>query len=307
MNSDNKRLDYFVVWGHGIPYLHKIVEIIDQHGDADILYIKKKKITDLKQFIQDIYSEEWLHVPKEHTISKTQFLYHVPRQVALILVMNLDPKTRIQDNKNPLFRMPESETIKDIKDLVRKKYDPNKGGYGKVQLITGYNPDQHVIHASDFPGQIQNALNIFEMNDVPYWERYWKQKYCPVGVPSDGQKYNVEEVSIDDIRMKILNENGVIHSSKIEDSPHYSFVCGDTAKYENYWERFCGDILKENHSPSSFLRLAQDLRYLAEPHQNNFIKVEKTGPLYYTIDGDHRLSILKRRGERKVKVEIVNA
>ena len=235
------------MWGHGTPHLHKIVDIIDQHPDVDVLYIKRKDVSDLEKFIQDIYAEEWPHVPKEHTLSKTRFLYHVPRDVALILVKNRNPKVRIQENKNPLFRMPESETIKDIKNLVRKQYDPNKGGRNKIQIVSGFNPDQHVLHASDFPEQIQNALNIFEMEDVSYWLEYWEKKYNPHQIIRE-RNNNIKDVLIDDIRMRILNENGAIYSSK----------------------------------------------------------VEKQGSLYYTVDGDHRLAILKSRGEKTVKVEVIN-
>ena len=113
-------------------------------------------------------------------------------------------------------------------------------------------------------------------------------------------------MSIDDIKMRILNENGVIYSSKIEDTPHYYFAMGHPARYEKYWQTFCGKILKENHCPSSFKRLAKGLKYLKAPYQNNFIKVEKQGSLYYTVDGDHRLAVLKSRGEKTVKVEVIN-
>jgi hypothetical protein len=304
--SDNtKRLDYFIVWGHGTPYLHEMVDIIDQHPDVDVLYIKRKNISNLEKFIEDIYAEEWPHVPKEHTLSKTQFLYHVPRDAALILVMNRNPKVRIQDNKNPLFRMPESETIKNIKNLVRKQYDPNKGGRNKIQIVPGFNPDQHVLHASDFPEQIQNALNVFKMKDVSYWIQYWEKKHNPPQVIGE-RKNNIRWVLIDDIRMKILNENGSMYSSKIEDTPHYYFVTGRPTRYKKYWQTFCGKILKENHCPSSFKRLAESLKYLETPYQHTFIKVEKQGSLYYTVDGDHRIAILKNRGEKTVKVEVIN-
>ena len=121
--NEEKRLDYFVVWGHGVDYLHEMVDLIDQQDYVDVLYIKKKNISNLEKFILDIYAEEWPHVPKHHTLSKTKFLYHVPRQAALILVMNRNPKVRIQDNKNPLFRMPESETIKNIKKITSRSYN----------------------------------------------------------------------------------------------------------------------------------------------------------------------------------------
>tara|TARA_Y100000592_G_C5448324_1_gene307314 strand:- start:70 stop:996 length:927 start_codon:yes stop_codon:yes gene_type:complete len=304
-SSEKKRLDYFVVWGHGIGYLHEMVDLIDQQDYVDVLYVKKRNISNLKKFIWDIYAEEWPHVPKHHTLSKTEFLYHVPKQAALILVMNRNPKVRIQDNKNPLFRMPESETIKNIKNLIRKKYDPNKGGRGVVQLVPGFNPDQHVVHASDFPEQIQNALNIFDMRDVTYWIKYWNKKYNPKSL-TDPQNVTIKEVSIDNIQMKILNGQGNIYASKIQDSPHYDFVLGNTKRYEDYWATFCGKTLKENHCPSYFKRLCKNLKYLAPPYQNNLIKVEKQGSLYYTVDGDHRLAILKARGINNIKVEIVN-
>ena len=306
--THDRRIDYFVVWGHGVPHLHEMVEIIDQNDDVDVLYIKKIEIENLNNFIQNIYAKEWPSVPLSHTLSKTKFLYHVPRQAALILVMNNKPKVRVQNNKNPLFRMPESETIKNIKNLIRKQFDPNKGGKDFVQLVPNYNPDQHVVHASDFPEQIQNALDVFGMRDVAHWHNYWQNKYntkSDSGSIEEGR--NIKEILIDKIRMNILDENGIIYSCEIEKSPHYHFVCGRPDMYKKYWQRFCGTILKENHSLSNFNRLNKEFNYLIKPYESCFIQVKKSGLLYHTVDGDHRLSILKHRGFDRLRVEILDA
>lgn len=309
MNKKN-RLDYFIVWGHAIDHLPGIVNIIAESEEVDILYIKKKNIVDLSKFIDDIYAKEWPSVPKQHTLDKSSFLYVVPKEVALILVMNKNPSVRIQSNKNPLFRMPESETIKNIKTKIRGKYDPNKGGKGLIQLVPGYNPDQHVVHASDFPEQIQNALDIFEMKDVNHWHQYWQNKHHPSTMKNNS--INAIFVDIDSIFMNILdfNKNVLdfnknIISVRIKDSPHYEYLCGRKEAYIKYWNRFCGDILRENHSPIAFEKLANNFQYLRVPYQNCFIKVHKHDDSYISFDGDHRLAIVKYLGYKKIQVEVV--
>jgi hypothetical protein len=301
--DNNRRLDYFIVWGHGIDYLHEMVGLIGEDEDLDVLCVKKKNINDLEKFISDIYAKEWPSVPKEHTFAKTRFLYYVPKVVAIILVMNRNPKVRTQDNKNPLFRMPESETIKNVKNKIRERYDPNKGGRGQTQVVPRYNPDQHVVHASDFPEQVQNALDVFEIQNVEHWMQYWKDKHFPEQTVINDKKVVV--CDINNIYLRIMDYNRNLIVSEIEQSPHYQYLCGSKEAYKLYWKIYCGDILKENHSPSSFKRLASNFRYLQSPFLNSYIQVEKHGERFYSANGDHRLAIMKYLGHKFIQVEVI--
>ena len=300
--KSNFRLDYFLVWGHGFNFFTKIIDTINSCDDLDILSIEKREIEDIDNFIQFAYAKEWHSVPKAHTISKTRFLLHpdIPKKAGIILVMNKKPDVRIQDNKNPLFRMPESGTIKDIKIKIREKFDPNKGGRGQIPIIPGHNPDQHVIHASDFEEQVENILEIFGMKNYDSWFTYWKNKYQP----TNGINTLVKNVKLDSIQLRILDNNGDIRICKIEDSPHYKFLCGDTQEYEEYWERFSGIYLKEDHSPNSFKKLAKDFDYLRSPYDTSYIKIKGSGNNYGSLDGDHRLCILKSQQRESIKVEV---
>jgi hypothetical protein len=301
MKSDF-RLDYFLVWGHGFRFFTGIIDVINSSDDLDILAIEKRDLEDIDHFIQWAYAKEWPSVPKEHTISKTRFLLHpeIPKKAGIILVMNKKPDVRIQDNKNPLFRMPESGTIKDIKTKIREKFDPNKGGKGLIPLISGYNPDQHVVHASDFEDQVHNMLKIFDMKEYDSWFKYWENRYQPVSRLNTLAK-NVE---LDTILLRILDNNGNIILCKIEDSPHYKFLCGETTEYENYWERFSGIYLKEDHSPNSFKKFSENFEYLKSPYSTSYIKVTRYKNSYTSVDGDHRMCILKSQGKETIKVEV---
>ena len=263
----------------------------------------KKKISDMKGFIDQVYSTEWPSVPKEHTLSKTSFLLNpqIPNEAAVILVMNKNPLVRTQDNIDPRFRMPESGTIKDIKTKIREKFDPNKGGRGLIPLLSGYNPDQHIVHASDFEEQVHNILDIFNMNEYNSWFEYWVNRYKPVS----NSNILTENVKLDDILLRILDNNGNNRICKIEDSPHYKFLCGDTKEYEDYWEQYSGTILKEDHTPNSFKRLSENFEYLKSPYDTSYIQVNRQSDGYTSVDGDHRMSILKKQGKENIKVEIV--
>ena len=300
--NSNFRLDYFLVWGHGFSFFTQIMDTINSCKDLDILSIEKRELEDVDDFINHAYAKEWPSVPKAHTKSKTRFLLHpaIPKKAGIILVMNKNPNVRTQDNKNPLFRMPESATIKDVKTKIREKFDPNKGGKGQIPLIPGHNPDQHVIHASDFEGQVENMLKIFGMKDYDSWFTYWEKKYQPI----NGINTSVKNIKLDSIHLRILDNNGNIRLCKIEDSPHYKFLCGETNEYEEYWERFSGIYLKEDHSPNSFEKLAKDFDYLKSPYDTTYIKVKKAGNNYSSLDGDHRLCILKSQQRESIEVEI---
>ena len=296
------RLDHFLIWGHGIRFLTGIMDTINESSDVDILAVEKKKIYDMNEFIERVYTKEWPSVPKEHTLSKTRFLLdsRIPNYAAIILVMNKNPQVRIQENKDPRFRMPESGTIKEIKTKIRERFDPNKGGRGLIPLIPGRHPDQHIVHASDFEEQVTGILEVFGMKEYDSWFAYWKNKY----EPPCRTNVRVETVSLENVFLRLLNPDGGTHPFSIVDSPHYRFLKGESEPYEQYWERFMGIYLKEDHTPATFRALAQDFEYLRKPYTTSYVRVSKRGNKYFSIDGDHRLCILKEQGKEKIKVEV---
>jgi len=310
------RLDYFIVWGHGLPVFGDVVDLIAGHPSLDVLYLQKGEVKDIAAFIREVYNYEWPLVPWEHTQSKTQFLLEGPAAVGLVVVMNRDPKLRIQDNKDPKFRMPESETIKEVKTLIREKFDPNRGGAGTIKLNPSYDPNQHIVHASDFDSQVPGILKVWgsaaksfqSLNDwagVAGFLWYWKTKFEPsVSTNRPQSSWKVEKVSIDKIRLSILGESGALVDLPIEDSPHYKFLVGNSLEYRNYWNRFCGIQLVEDHSPNTFRKLAEDFDYLCDPYESRYIRVVKVAEGYKSFDGDHRLAILKSQGADIIKVEV---
>ena len=298
------RLDYFIIWGHATPFLTDIVETIDTFPKIDILYIKTVDIVDRKQFIKDVHAKEWPSVPLEHTLAKTAFLHSVPAVATIALVMNREPKVRIQPNKNPLFHMPECIRIKQLKTLIREKFDPNKGGSGSIALVPNLHPDQHVVHASDFPEQIPNALKVFGLKPENYWREYWLALKGGV-ITNTPAPATVKEVTLDDILLKILSPEGGMQTIPIEISPHYKYLRGDKEDYESYWRQFCGRQLRENHSPTAFSRLSHDFSYLSPPYDKSLIKVRRNHSNYTSEDGDHRLAILKFQKATKVRVEVI--
>lgn len=293
------QLDYFIVWGHGLPVFEEVVELVAAHPALDVLYIRKHHVTDMAGLLDEIYSYEWPLVPWEHTKAKTEFLLEGPHSAGLILVMNKDPQMRIQENKDPRFRMPESATIKDVKTLIRERFDPNQGGAGTIKLNPSYNPNQHIVHASDFDSQVPGILKAFGTGvSEDYFLSYWEKKYTP---PPAAPISTLRELPIDSVSIRLLDEEGGLVELPIGETPHYQFLMNGSPEYRNYWKRHCGTLLIEDHSPITFKKLAEDFNYLCAPYEHSYIKVDRE---YKSLDGDHRLAILKAQGVDTVIVEV---
>ena len=118
----------------------------------------------------------------------------------------------------------------------------------------------------------------------------------------------IQEIEIDKIYFRLFDENGKDHPTKIENSPVYKAICGDTEPYRKYHELMVrlGRAKAGYMSPKDFLEFEKTFNYLEPPYENEYVKVKQTGHLYGGWDGAHRISCEKKRGEKTIKAFIMN-
>ena len=133
-----ERLDYFMLWGHGLAQYEDVLSRLRHHPDFQIMAIFRRDVGDMGRFITRVYEADF--VPLEHLKAKTQYLLTVPPEVLVILVRNLNPAERYF-GEGP-FRHIQCATVKAMKEAIRNAHNP---------YIGDKRTENHVIHASDYP------------------------------------------------------------------------------------------------------------------------------------------------------------
>lgn len=118
----------------------------------------------------------------------------------------------------------------------------------------------------------------------------------------------IQTVNIDLIKIRLFNENKVIVPYKIENTPHFKALNGDTSYYNEYYNRMHSFGRAKNHymNTNQFTTFYSNFRYLSIPYEKEYISVKKVGDRYESLDGDHRLSCLKKQGHQNIDVDVVN-
>ena len=118
----------------------------------------------------------------------------------------------------------------------------------------------------------------------------------------------IKEIEIDKIYFRLFDENGVDHPTKIENSPVYNAICGNTEPYKKYHELIVrlGRAKAGYMNTEDFLDFEKKFKYLEPPYENEYVRVKQTGHLYGGWDGAHRISCEKKRGKKKIKAFIMN-
>tara|TARA_R100001377_G_C3192413_1_gene111145 strand:- start:241 stop:1239 length:999 start_codon:yes stop_codon:yes gene_type:complete len=119
----------------------------------------------------------------------------------------------------------------------------------------------------------------------------------------------IETVNIDDIMIRLFDEDQVINPFKIENTPHYKLLCGDRTEYDIYYDRMHRFGRAKNHymNADQYIEFFPTFKYLQPPFSKEYISVKKVGSRYESLDGDHRLASLKRLGEQFIQVDVQDA
>ena len=123
------------------------------------------------------------------------------------------------------------------------------------------------------------------------------------------ERNKVQDINIDEIRVYTINGTALSGPHNIEDTSYYKCLCGDITSYDNYFDMchpFGTEKVKHIMDSKEFLELADNFNYLEGNHKEDYIGVKRMNDGYETLDGEHRLAILKKQGKETVKALVLD-
>lgn len=263
------RIDAFIIWPHGVRYLSEIMVVL--RDKFEIIMIYRKVVADMATFVDVVYGCDTY--PLRHIKSKIRYLkkFNGKQEVFFVLVRNHNVNERMAGSGR--FRKPQCMYLQGVKTEIRERFNPSK--------------DNHIIHGTDYEKQVGYLLNVFGLKKKSY---YTREIDFPVHYPYHLPKpksWELKTKKIEDLRVGVVGK-GLI---KIEDSPHFSYLCGHKNLYNNYYYKYIGRQLKEDHFPEKFDQLIRSNP--EDPIIVNGLRV---------LDGVHRLAIWMFASRENVNV-----
>ena len=275
---------YFLIWGHGLQYMDKILEQIREMEFIDILWLQKHKPKSIKKFIKVVYA--YCDVPSYHLSAKTDYLLNIPSETFFIFFRNNDPDEKYFGEG--LFKLLQCTRIKKLKEKIRNQYNPKKNNK---------RTEYHIIHASDNEIQVNFILkHLGYKNGISFLKNKPNDNLLlPLFLPKFNA-FKIKRINSSQLYCNVLK--GDINyfrteTIKIKETPHYAFLSGNKISYKNYINKFLGGPLQCDYHIDKFFKLSKNMRYLKHPHGISYIVTEEIETnKYLIIDGLHRASIL---------------
>lgn len=285
------RMDYVLIWSHGIQYVQGIMDIIRSYEDIDIVTIVAFDVEDISKFVWAVYSTDTY--PMQHLIDKTAYLMHTEPEVIFILLRNRN--TQEKESGSGEFRGVQCQLIEKLKWEIRGKYNPRDKN--------GQDTHNHVIHVSDFESQVVHILKLLRLPDIKYYNRIPNKDLDLPHHIQPFDSYSVEEIDIDNIYAYITD----VDKCKLEDTPHFEYLNGNKQVYVDYYNKYFATILRDDHMPGAFDHMIKDFKYnyISDNGRRSIALVTKSDDCYIVEDGVHRLAILKHRNVKFVKVAVI--
>ena len=287
------RYDYLMIWGHGLPYTQEIMAMIRGRPELEIVAIVRRDIADMERFVRDVYACDT--VPFHHLVAKTRYLLTTPAQIVFILVINHDPQEQYFGEGQ--FRHIQSQSIKELKEEIRNRYNP--------RLEDGQRSEHHVIHASDYPSQVEHLLQVLGLPPLAHYQR---EAHAEIDAPYHLgvlRQLAVTEVDIDSLYANIIGQGLV----SVKETPHYRYVMGDRAAYLEYHDQHLGLELTDDHFADAFDEKIRNFSY-GGTSRNGKRSLIVARPLaagrYQILDGVHRAAILASLGCRRVSIAVAD-
>ncbi|MEE8169844.1 MAG: hypothetical protein V3T70_04785 [Phycisphaerae bacterium] len=292
------RMEAFIIWGHGLPHLREILAMLREHPALQIVRIVRHHPPDIAAFVRQLYSVD--AVPLEHLEGKTRYLLKTPPEVAIVFARNSRPRERYYGD-GP-YRTRQCETIKQIKEDIRNRFNPR---------IDGKRTEEHVIHAADVQPQADQLLrDLGFAAGLADLERRPNAFVDAAYHLAAFDRFQIRKVPMEELVCSILrpgpDERPAPEFVPVEQTPHYQFLAGRPEAYEQYLARYQGSFLTEDHGPETLSKLARELDYLQPPHEDAYLVVQAAGPDRFVIrDGVHRACVLRSRGHAELLVAVI--
>jgi len=284
------RYDYFLVWGNGLKHVPHIVGMIRDHDNFDIVRMKRVRISSMEQFVMNIYACDT--APWNHLVGKTRYLMKSTPEAVFVLVINKEPDEHEKGKGE--FRHLECRKMTALKMAIRNAYNPRFPDNRRVPPLDAGVSHQHCIHGSDYEAQTEHVLGVLGLQGIAYHKRYDNLEYfIPYHLEVDD--FKLKTMRVDDLRANVLGKGLV----RVEETPHYLYACGDTEPYTDYFRRYFGTKLCEDHFPAAFDELIERF----EPEHTRWDGRESYVIVRVDIvlDGVHRVAIAKQRDIKELR------
>lgn len=284
------RLDFAIIWGHGMQYIDDILGILRQYKGLELVWFQKYSPPDFNKFVSQVYGLDT--VPLEHLMAKNEYLKDVGRDVYIMLIRNHRPQPVMVGTGK--FRHEQCMLMNKFKWHVRERFNP---------VRNGERTEEHIIHCSDYETQTEQFMatmglghkydwTLSKTSEVP-WTPYYIDKF---------NDFVIKEYDVDKLFANVLTDTNVKECRPLKQSPHYKYVVGDREEYINYWNKYKGTKLTEDHTPSKFDGLVNWLT-LDKYKEMNKVVIISGGII---IDGVHRAAVLASQNEDKIVVLDIN-
>lgn len=290
------RYDYFLIWGNGLQYRKQILGFLREQPDMEILKVVNHKPKSIKKLVRQIYSHDY--APLQHLKIKTRYLLKTAPEVVFIFVCNLNAQESYFGTG--AFRHTECLRIKQMKGVLRDQFNPRKNGT---------RTEEHVIHASDNPTQVDAALKYLGFKKGLELFRNVPNPILslPYYVPKF-DKFNVQLLQMSQLYGNVFigDKNYCVEMVGLEETPQFACLIGNVSVYEDYLATYFGWLLQSDYSVEKFIALAKGFVYLSSEYPASYILAKEVRPNRYLIlDGLHRASILKYQGLDMIPVAII--
>tara|TARA_B110000259_G_scaffold164860_1_gene191240 strand:- start:2241 stop:3644 length:1404 start_codon:yes stop_codon:yes gene_type:complete len=300
LNYKNTSVMYnsIIVWGHGIEYILDILNNIINTINCEILNIKKGNINDYEHFIKNVYKLEIVN--SNHIYGKTKYLKSIKNEYIHILIRNNG--ANIKEYGEGTFKVFADENIVNFKWKLREKYNPkliDSNLQPSKNLPPGISHN-HIIHITDSNEEcIEVCKFVLNKNPKEFENKKIGNIYIPwhIRLPKTFKK---KTVKIDKIFVTLANDK---NKYKISDTPHYKYLNNDKEAYLNYYKKYMGIYIQDNHIPEMFDKLINNFN----PNTYNLEDSRLIIILNNSVmDGCHRLAILQKNNITNINVFEIN-
>jgi len=284
------RHDALIIWGHGLPDLDGILDIVRETRGFSIRRILLRDIDDMPRFVRSVYNFDY--APYRHLVDKTRYLLQVPPRAVFIFLDNLNPDEHTVGQGR--FAHIECRRMTSLKHAIREHYNP---------MIDGSPSEHHVVHGTDHVGQTLATLRLLNFESI---EELVASDRTILDTPNHlppHKQWTLRQISMDSVYARIANTPGEDQPhvvTPIGQTPHALYLAGEPGPYQNYWNQHRGNRLQEDHTPQAFEKLSSHLDYLGEDYPDSYLLLD---PLdeerYVLLDGVHRAAILRSHGVKQ--------
>lgn len=285
-----QRMDYFLVWSHGLAHTEEIMDSIRRHPALQITAVVKRTVKDMAGLVQGVYEKHG--VPKEDLLLRTRYLQTLKPEVLFILAKNLEPKESYFGDGQ--FRHIQCRNVRSVKEEIRERFNLRREGKPT---------EDHVIHGSDYPSQVRRMLKTLGLPALDYYCRIPSLKvHAPYHI-APFEEFEVKEVPISNLRATILGRGQI----PLEETPHYQYLAGNTGVYRAYHAAHMGVEFTDDHFPAAFDRLKATFdpeRTERDGKLDLILAVPINSSTFGIIDGVHRGALLRHREYPTVRIAI---